>query len=165
VSRDHPIEIRPPRMQDLTTIKVWLQDPELSKHLQVEKGKELDEQLQFFLNPRAPSFTLVATQKNKPIGLLVLFASDYQTITHWAHVSLIVAPGKRRLGVARSLLKEVDTWAAKRGCERLILELYENPYAQAFEKLGFKPYATQEGYLKIGDQYLSRTLYKREVTC
>lgn len=152
-------------MQDLTTLKVWLQDPELSQHLQLEKGKELDEHLNFSLNPKAPSIAFVATQKKKPVGLALVFASDYQKITHWAHITLIVAPNRREQGVAKRLLKEVDQWAKKRGCERLILELYESPYTKAFEKLGFKPYATQEGYLKLGDLYVSRTLLSREVKC
>ena len=159
------IEIRDPKLQDLTTLKVWLQDPQIAKHLQVEKGKELDDFLQFCLTPKKPSKTFIATQKKKPVGLAIVMASDYQKITHWAHITLIVAPSKRQNGIAKRLLQEVDVWAKARGCERLILDPYESPYAVAFEKLGFESYATQEGYLKIGTSYLSRTLYARQVVC
>ncbi len=159
------IEIREAKSQDQTSVLTWLSDPELLPFLQTEKGREVKDLAQFWVSPQKPSLSFIATIKKKPVGILVIFASDYNKITHWAFCTLLVAKNKRGCGVAKALLQAADLWAKKRGCERLIMELYESPFTQAFEKLGFKPYATQEGYVKVEGGYLSRTLFARSALC
>jgi ribosomal protein S18 acetylase RimI-like enzyme len=81
---------------------------------------------------------LVATEQAIPVGYLGML--EEQASAAIRVTDIVVAPERRRQGVASSLLTEAQAWAIDRGSQRMILEMQSknHPYIRLAQKFGYE---------------------------
>jgi GNAT superfamily N-acetyltransferase len=81
--------------------------------------------------------TLIALEENKPAGYACV-REDRPSGMAWI-TDLVIAPDRRRKGVATALMNAVQTWALERGDRRLIMEMQSKNHAciRFAQKSGF----------------------------
>ena len=81
---------------------------------------------------------LVALEEALPVGYIGLL-EDRASATAWV-TDIVVAPERRRQGVASTLLTAAHSWAAERGNRRLVLEMQSKnqPCIRLAQKFGYE---------------------------
>jgi ribosomal-protein-alanine N-acetyltransferase len=81
---------------------------------------------------------LVATEQAIPVGYLGMLEEHASAAIRVTDI--VVAPERRRQGVASSLLTAAQTWAADRGIQRMILEMQSknHPCIRLAQKFGYE---------------------------
>ena len=86
----------------------------------------------------------------------------YRKVAHLSLFYIIVDKEYRRKGIGTSLIKNLKNLAQKYfRLEGIHGEIYAgSPIIPLLEKENFTPIFTQEKFVKIGEKYLSRTVYE-----
>ena len=81
---------------------------------------------------------LVALEQAQPVGYICMVEEGVSTAARIT--DLVVAPERRRQGVASALLTAVQAWALERGIQRLLLEMQSKnqPYIRLAQKFGYE---------------------------
>jgi ribosomal protein S18 acetylase RimI-like enzyme len=81
---------------------------------------------------------LVALEEAQPLGYICTVDDGASTIARVT--DLVVAPERRRQGVASALLTAVQAWALERGTQRLLLEMQSKnqPCIRLAQKFGYE---------------------------
>ena len=102
----------------------------------------------------ASALIVVATAQRRLLGAAVLFLRSRSRVGRL--YSIAVAAGARGRGVGETLLQAVERAAAKRGCDRLRLEVrVDNAGAQRlYERHGYRRFGLRRGYYEDGHDAL-----------
>lgn len=91
------------------------------------------------------SMLLVAADENQLVGtghISIKDSLDYLVHDQHGYLGLMfVAPGYRGLGIVRTIIEHLLTWARSKGIKDFYLDVYaeNSPAVRAYEKFGFKP--------------------------
>lgn len=102
----------------------------------------------------ASAMIFVATSRRRLLGAAVLFLRSGGRIGRL--YSIAVAADARGRGIGEALLQAVERAAARRGCNRLRLEVrVDNAGAQRlYERLGYRRFGLRRGYYEDGHDAL-----------
>lgn len=102
----------------------------------------------------ASAMVFVATSQRRPLGAAVLFLRSGGRVGRL--YSIAVAAAARGRGIGEALLQAVERAAAKRGCDRLRLEVrVDNAGAQRlYERRGYRRFGLHRGYYEDGHDAL-----------
>ena len=152
-------EIRPPVANDLPRLMVFDHSCFSDYVWQLELRREAGQIMSIFREVRLPRSVvvpyprnpmsladqwqrrdgmLVALEQAQPVGYI---CTVEEGVSSAARVTdLVVAPERRRQGVASALLTAVQAWALERGIQRLLLEMQSKnqPYIRLAQKFGYE---------------------------
>ena len=100
------------------------------------------------------AMVVVATAQRHLLGAAVLFLRSRSRVGRL--YSIAVAAGARGRGIGEALLQAIEQAAAKRGCDRLRLEVrVDNVGAQRlYERRGYRRFGLRRGYYEYGHDAL-----------
>ena len=149
---------------DAEVVTSWiLEDPKLMEHLPVISEKEAIDFSKVLVDFGSKKNAWIYLVEDAPCAIGTLFTTDYIKLKHHAQLTMFVKKEARKAGIGSALLEEILKKAKDQKVEQIDLELYDNPWAEFFEKRGFERYASQERFIKIENSYFARTLYRRYV--
>jgi len=155
-------DMRYTQLTDAIPLKEWLMSPGILHWFPMSEEKEVDDAVQAWIGFCRWSCSLTCTIDNTPCAIGTLFLMPYRKVAHHCFFKLIVDPKQTKRGIATSLVKNLKHLAKTYfRLEILHVEVYQgNPLISILEKQGFREFARQKGYVKEGDQYLSRHLFE-----
>jgi len=156
-------DIRYTAPTDYSYLLEWLSDPEDLKYYPMSQGKELEMGAKNWIGFSRYKCSLTATVDNNPCGIATLYLMPYRKVAHLCLFYIIVDKKFRRKGIATSLLKNLQNLASTYfSLESFHAEVFEgSPLIPLLEKEGFDCVVTQDRFVKIDNNYLSRTIYER----
>ncbi len=108
---------------------------------------------------------LTALYEGIPIGAAVLFLMPYKKVAHLAIVYVAVDPKFQRMGVGRSLIRNICHLGKSRfRLESVHFEVYEGcPICSLLESLEFKEIASQKNFVRFPEGLAGRIIYEKDL--
>lgn len=106
---------------------------------------------------------LVATDAREVVGWLELQRLAPQKMRHVAILTIAVARGQRRRGIASALLQEAYAWARRQGVEKISLNVRQNNRAAValYEREGFTREGREERHIRTASGYEANLIMAR----
>mgnify|MGYP000443924691 CR=1 FL=1 len=158
------VEIRYTELSDGRYLKQWLLDPSVRHAFPMCDEIEVDDATHRWIGFCRYRCSLTAVRDGKPIGLTTLYLQPYRKIAHQCEFGIIVAPEERGHGIGSLLLTSLMTLAKETfKIELLHLQVYiDNPAIKLYERLGFKEFGRQPGWIKeLDGSYTGRIFMER----
>jgi RimJ/RimL family protein N-acetyltransferase len=154
-------DMRYTEMDDLSSLKHWLSQPDVLRWFPFSEGKELEDAALGWIGFSRFLSSLTAMVDREPCGIGTLFLMPYKKVAHECLIKLVVDPKWQHNGIGTSLLKNLLHHAKVRFRQEIAyLEIIEgNPLEKILLHLGFTLTAKQEGYFKENDQYFAKLVY------
>jgi putative acetyltransferase len=160
----NPLGIRYTDLSDGRYLKEWLSDPEVARWFPITGPEEIDDAVNRWVSFSKYRCSLTALMNDVPCGLATLYLQPYKKLAHQCEFGVIVAGEHRGKGIGTQLLKNLMRLAKDQfRIELLHLQVYsENPAIHLYERLGFKEFGHQTGWIKEGDgQYTGRVFMEK----
>ncbi len=158
-------DIRFSEIDDAAYVASWLSYPNACDPFPFT-FEEKDDALRNWLGFSKYNASLTGMIDQAPCAVGTLFLMPYRKVAHHASFYLIVDPEKRRKGIGTSMVRNLLHLAKSRfRLESLHAELFTpSPIEGILEELAFKPFARQEGFVKINGEIRSRLLMEHFFT-
>lgn len=153
-------DLRYTYVTDLPLLKEWLSIPEVAHFFPMESEREIEDAAQAWIGFSRYSCSLTGVIGNTPCAIGTLFLMPYRKLAHHCIIKLVVDPKWQRRGIGGSLIKNLKHLAKTQfRIEHLHIEVVEgNPIIRLLERYGFKEFARQEKFFKVGQDYFARIL-------
>lgn len=161
------IDIRYTEQGDAKYLKEWLMDPSVNFCFPMSDEMEVDDAVHRWISFYRYKCSLTALCDGEPCGLSTLYLNPYKKIAHQCEFGIIVGGKYRNQGIGTELLRNLENLAKKYfNIELLHLQVYGgNPAIQLYERMGFKEFGRQNGWIKEKDgSYTARIFMEKQLS-